>query len=155
MSFLQAFRTPPVVVLAVTTRNEADTVTTRLRNVTREGFEYRLQEQESNSYSHARETVSYIAWEVSTGVLNGRRYEVNRTGQSVTDRYWSIVFRNSFSRPPALIADMLSANDLDPASLVYRNKTAAAVRVRILEERSLSSNMTHAAERVGYILLER
>jgi PKD repeat protein len=155
IKFRQPFGTTPVVVLAVTTRNGADAVTTRLRNVTRYGFEYRLQEQESNSYVHVSETVSYVAWGISKGVLNGVRYEVNRIGRSVTDRFWSIVFRNSFRRSPVLIGDMQSANDLDPASLVHRNKTSTAVQVRIQEERSLSSNVTHAAESVGYILLER
>jgi hypothetical protein len=155
MKFLKPFRTAPVVILSVTTRNGGDAVTTRLRNVTREGFEYRLQEQQSNSYAHATERISYVAWGVSTGVLNGLRYEVNRTARVVTDRLWSIVFRNGFRRPPALIANMQSANDVDPASLVFRNKTSAAVRVRIREERSLSSNVAHAAESVGYILLER
>ncbi len=105
IKFLKPFNTIPVVVLSVASRNGADTVTTRLRNVTRQGFEYRLQEQQSNSYEHTSETLSYVAWEVSTGLLNGIRYEVNRTGTNVTDRLRSIVFKSGFRSAPALLAE--------------------------------------------------
>ncbi len=38
-------------------------------------------------------------------------------------------------------------------SVRYRNKTSTGVQIRIQEEWSLSSNVTHGAENVGYILL--
>jgi H-type lectin domain len=154
ITFKTPFLSTPVVVLSITSRNGSAAVTTRLRRVTRTGFEYQLQEQQSNpTNSHPSETISYVAWEVSTGTIGGVKYQVNRTGSTITQEFSSISFASPFRFPPSFLADMQTANDLDPAALRYRKKNATSVQIRVEEETSLSPNTSHGAESVGYILL--
>ena len=53
----------PVLLTAVSSFNSSDTVTSRVRNISTQGFEFGMQEQESNFQTHTTETISYIAWE--------------------------------------------------------------------------------------------
>lgn len=154
IQFKTPFLTTPVVVLSVTSRNGSAAVTTRLKEVTRTGFNYQLQEQQANpKNSHPSETISYVAWEVSTGTIGGVKYEVNRTGSTITHGFSSIIFASGFGSRPSFLADMQTANDLDPASLRYRRKSATSVQIRVEEEKSLDGNTSHGPESVGYILL--
>jgi PKD repeat protein len=79
----------PVVLAAVTTTNEADAVTTRVRNIDSSGFETGMQEQEKNAPQHASESIDYIAWEPSAGAIDGISFEVGRTSDVVTDSPYS------------------------------------------------------------------
>ncbi|MEZ5583612.1 MAG: PKD domain-containing protein [Candidatus Competibacteraceae bacterium] len=66
-AFEQDFFAAPIVMAAVTSFHEADAVTIRLRNISKTGFQFRLQEQELNAKSHNNEEISWIAWEASSG----------------------------------------------------------------------------------------
>ena len=52
VSFEQAMNVVPVVIASVTSYNEVDAVTVRLRNITVTGFEAQLREQDSSSQEH-------------------------------------------------------------------------------------------------------
>ena len=69
--FNQTFRKTPVVISSITNFNESDVVTGRLRTIGTRGFEYGMQEQQSNNNIHKTESINYIAWEPSSGNLNG------------------------------------------------------------------------------------
>ena len=60
-NFVEDFRTTPAVLASVSSFNEADAVTGRLRSINRQGFEFGMQEQEGNSQAHRRETIDYFA----------------------------------------------------------------------------------------------
>jgi hypothetical protein len=83
VTFNQAFQTVPVVVAAISSVNESDAVTARLRNISNRGFEFCMQEQEFNPKEHLIETVDYIAWQSSNGNLNGYTFEVGKTADKV------------------------------------------------------------------------
>jgi Bacterial TSP3 repeat/Fibronectin type III domain len=151
--FQHPFATPPVVLTAVTTVNEATAVTGRLHNLARTGFAFRLQEQERNPQTHATETIAYIAWEPAAGSINGRPFEVARTPTVVTDQKHTLLFQTAFSDTPVLLADMQTTNGTDPATLRWANKDLAGVDVQVSEEQSADSELTHEAEVVGYLLL--
>ena len=51
-----------------------------------------MQEQEANAKAHAAETLAYIAWEPSDGVIDGLTFEVGRTGDNVTHNAQTIDF---------------------------------------------------------------
>jgi hypothetical protein len=152
VAFSGTFPEVPVVITSVSSNNETDAVTTRVRNVSSNGFELRMQEQEDNSQTHATETISYIAWEPSSGTVGGVTYEVEKTGDVVTDAWHTIVYNQTFTNIPVFVADMQTADGTDPASVRWQGKDLNAVDVTVAEEQSKDSETTHATEVVGYML---
>ncbi len=153
VAFDQAFNHVPVVITAITTFNEAEAVTGRIKDVSASGFEFRMQEQGLNSQDHAAEEMSFIAWERSSGTVNDLTYEVNRTPDVVTHEFYTIPFTTSFVNPPVLLAEIQTLSGEDAASLRYDNKDLYGVDVKIEEEQSTDVDVNQAAEAVGYILL--
>ncbi len=98
-AFESPFEVTPVVLAAVTSVNEGEAVTTRVRNIDPDGFEVSLQEQEANAQDHAAETIDYIAWEPSSGIIDGVEFEVGRTDNVVTDNAHVLAYQGSFRRP--------------------------------------------------------
>ena len=153
VTFSQAFNQVPVVVSAVSSFNEVDAVCCRLRNIDTTGFDFCMQEQELNSKSHATETISYIAWEPSSGMLNDDLvFEVNRTQDAIKHNFKTISFNEVFMEIPVFIADMQTADGMDTANLRWRNKDIYGVEVQIDEERSRDRETSHTTEVVGYMV---
>ncbi len=152
--FEHSFQEAPVVIASVSSFNENDAVTGRLRTIDTEGFEYRLHEQEAGDGSHAEEMIAYIAWQPSSGNLNGFSYEVNRTNNVINNEFFTIDFQTVFTSAPVFLCDMQTSNDEETANLRWRNKSSASLEVRVDEEISLDSEVDHANETVGYIVIE-
>jgi hypothetical protein len=148
--FGQSFNTTPVVLTAVNTVNEADAVTGRLRNISRTGFQFRLQEQERNANSHATETIAYVAWEPVAGTIDGVSVDVDTTNNVVTSTLYSLGFNLTFNSTPLFLADLQTTNGTDTANLRWRNKDRSGVQVQVDEEQSRDSETTHGTEIVGY-----
>ena len=152
MQFAQPFQEVPVMLASVTSANEAAAVTTRLRKIGTSTFDFRMQEQERNSQSHATETVCYIAWEPSSGTVHGLPFEVSSTNNVVTQTYRSVSFHQSFTTPPVFIAGMQTSDGNDTANVRCRSLDGYQVDVQIDEERSLDSETSHTTEVVGYMV---
>jgi hypothetical protein len=152
--FEQSYQTKPVIISSVASFNENDTVVGRIRNIDLEGFEYCMDEQEANSRYHAEEMIAYIAWQPSSGSLNGFLFEVGRTANQVDENFSTIDFQQRYTIAPVFLADMQTCNGGDTASLRWRNKDAYSVQVQVDEEASANSEVSHANETVGYIVLE-
>jgi len=153
VKFNQAFAEVPVVFSAVTTLNGSDAVTTRLRRVSDAGFELRLEEQERNAPDHATETISYVAWEPSSGNLNGLTFEVSKSEDVVNDEWHSLFFDQPFVTIPLFIADMQTTDGFDTANLRWQNRDFSGVDVRVAEEQSDDAETRHVTEVVGYIVI--
>jgi len=156
--FASAFTQEPVVITAVTTVNEPDAVTTRIGNIDTFGFSLSLQEQKSSKQRHTAETVSFIAWEPSSGTIGGRQFEVGRLFDDLSDLVLEVTdqpsvarFSSGFSLPPVFASDMQSMNDSDPANLRWSNKEANSVEVWVEEDQSRPSKLRYSGETVGYI----
>jgi len=154
VDFNQSFRRTPVIVSSVSTFNGWDTVCTRVRNVRQHSFEFCMQEQEKNRQSHAVETISYVAWEPSSGTVNGRAFEVGITPDAVTHSFYRIPFSQGYSTAPLVLADMQTGNGMDPANVRYRTKDRGGIELQVDEEYSRDSETTHESEAVGYIIID-
>ena len=152
VTFHQPFETEPVVMGAVISFDESDTVTGRIRGITMGGFEYRMQEQELNPQVHATETISYIAWEPSSGTLDGLAFEINRTADVVRHAFHTISFDQEFMNIPMFFADMQTTGGSDTANVRWQNNDAFGVDVQIDEELSRDKEINHTTEVVGYML---
>jgi hypothetical protein len=113
-----------------------------------------MQEQELTDNRHDTESINYIAWEPSSGNLNGYVYEVNKTANVVTHNFHTIRFNHTFADIPGLLADMQTTDGKDTAGIRWRNKTRSSVEVQIDEEQSEDSETDHTTEIVGFIALD-
>ena len=90
------FVAAPVVIAAITSVGEDDAATARVRKTDVGGFEIGLREQEANLQLHATESVDYIAWPLSSGEVDGLRYEVGRTADVVNHNPHYLDFQEIF-----------------------------------------------------------
>lgn len=153
-TFSAPFTVVPVVFAAVTSSNEQDAVDTRVRNIAVKGFDVGMQEQESSNQAHQPETIDFIAWEPSFGVVNGLRYEVGFTDAKVTNKVSTFLYHSVFARPPLFLAGMQTTANTDTANLRWRNRNEVAVDVWVSEEQSRDTEVTHPAESVGYFVAD-
>lgn len=137
-----------VVLAEVTTVNEADAVTTRIRRVDATGFQVQLEEEEALG-PHVEETVSWIAMETGTGV----GLDVFRTTDQLTHKADTFLFNTSFENAPVLLADMQSTDGGDTSTLRLTALDKTRVSLFIEEERSANQEIAHTTETAGYIAL--
>ncbi len=152
-SFNQNFTLTPVVITSITSFNEADTVTTRIRNINLNGFELKLQEQELNATSHMTESLAYIAWEPSCGDENGMYYEVGRSADTVTQKTSILDYTTTFSDLPLLYTDMQTTDGGDTASLRTVSNGVDSLQVTVEEEQSRNDEVAHTTEVAGFIAI--
>lgn len=151
--FSRPFAVTPLVLAAVTSMNGAEAVTVRLLNVTTEGFTACLQEQESNAQDHISESVSYIAWEPSAGMIEGLAYEVGTPTITVTQNPSLMYFAESFSAIPFFFPSLQTVNEDDPGTVELYRIGTARVSICVREEKSLESDTRHVPESVGYLAI--
>ena len=154
IEFSQAFNSVPVVLTTINSVNESDAVVMRLKNITTTGFDYRIQEQESNDKQHAPETAGYIAWEPSAGSMDGFMFEIGRTSNSVTHQFQSLPFDVPFTGPPVFLAGMQTTDGSDTAAVRWQGKQATGVEVKVEEEQSRDTETNHTTEVIGYVVFE-
>ncbi|NOR59358.1 MAG: fibronectin type III domain-containing protein [Methanosarcinales archaeon] len=150
VDFSQTFNQVPVVTSTVSSFNEEDAVCSRLKNIDTTGFDFCMQEQEGNSQIHTTETISYIAWEPSSGIVNSVAFEIN-IKSSINDDLQEILFNHEFTNSPVFISDMQTINGSDPANVRWENKDAHGVYVKICEEQSYDHETDHVLETVGFM----
>ena len=153
-AFQEPFQTVPVVLTTISSINEEDAVTGRVRKLSTDGFEFKLSEQESNKFVHADETVGYIAWEPSADAIGQIQYEVGKTDNSITDQWHAINFQSQFTENPLFLANMQSYDSGENSTVRYQNLTNIDVFITIEEETSKDSETVHKTESVGYMIFE-
>ncbi|WP_457575203.1 PKD domain-containing protein [Desulfomarina sp.] len=149
--FKEPFNSSPVVFTSIVSDNEEDTVAGRLRNITKNGFDYYFHEQEKNTNGHIIETVNYIAWEQGTGESDNFIFEAQVTSDSVSHVPYDIIYHTTYNSPPFLFANMQTANGTDTAALRVENQNANSVSVHVEEEQSKDDEISHSPESVGYL----
>ena len=150
--FKHSFGTVPVVMTAITTANEGDAVTMRLRNISTTKFDYRIQEQEANSQQHVSEEAGYVAWEPSAGSVDDLVFEIGRTSNSVTHTFQALNFYEPFTGPPVFVADMQTTDGGDTAAVRCQNKQADGIEAKVEEEKSRDTEINHTTEVIGYMV---
>lgn len=138
-----------VVFAEVNSVNGPDAVTTRIRNVSEQGFQVQIEEEEAGG-AHLAETVAWIA--IESGQGNGQEaLRADALLNHVTDTF---VFSQSFTEAPVLIADMQTTNGGDSATLRLTDLGPNEMSMFVEEERSANSEINHAEEAIGYIALD-
>lgn len=152
------WRERPVVLAQTQTFKGSDPVNTRVRNVTRRGFDVTLSEQESDRNGHTRELVAFVA------MSQGRHRVENGPDESVmlwsgrvsraNDKWLNVRFPRRFvGEVPALFALAQSSNGADTFDIRYRALDQRRVQMRLQEEQSRDRETRHTNEVLGVVAL--
>ncbi len=152
------YSSAPVVFSSVITNNDANTVTIRQNNITKDNISIKLQEEEALG-THANETVSIIALETGnyTAGLNtvfqvGIKEDV--TNDDAGSEWHTINFTKTGAYDdPAFLAAMQTEDGSNTAALRYKNLDYDNVEVYIEEEKSVDNELYHVEEDVGYVVI--
>nr|WP_321464463.1 PKD domain-containing protein [uncultured Desulfobulbus sp.] len=153
VTFSESFTKAPVVMTAIATMNESETISGRVKDISTTGFSYYFREQEKNVNKHVEETVHFIAWEPGEGSLENMQYRVATAAETVPDTWQRFAFPSVYPARPLFLAHMQTTRDIQPSALRMQNLSTTAVEVKVEEEQSKDSEVAHSAESVGYILL--
>lgn len=155
VSFSKAFAKVPVVLTTIASANEADTISGRISRVTTSSFAYYFREQEKNKNVHLNETVNFIAWEPGTGTIGSVQFEAANTANAITSAWYSAIFKTPAPQAPLLLADMQTTANTDTSTLRVQQINGTDFQVKVEEEQSKDSEVSHPAETVGYIALNQ
>lgn len=145
---LTGFSEGPVVVSQVASRSQLDPVVARLRSVDTDGFEIRLQEEEGNDGTRAREEVHWIALEPG---VSASQFAVVRTANAVTHAPRTIDLGADIGPAPAILAAMQTYDGGDTAELRHQAPRGRQVDISIDEEQSRDAEVRHETETIGVV----
>ncbi len=155
VSFDSPFSQVPVVFGTQVTNNSAPTTSVRVRNVTTDGFEVKLQYEEAVTPGNVGESVCYIAMTPGTGSYDGKKIQVGRTADLVVGNYFSanrIEFGGSYIEP-AFFGFMQTESDGIASTL--RIKKRGATFAEVFKDREISkSTKAVSKETVGWFVAE-
>ena len=154
LAFSRPFRVAPVVMTTVFGTDEADTLTGQLARVSKHGFQFHLQEQAFEPRREALETIAYIAWESSSGTIDGLTFEVSRTLKVGREQFHTITFRESFTDLPVFLADIQATRDGNPLTLRWEHKNVDSIDVKIDEDPARDGEASLSINLVGYISIK-
>lgn len=158
VTFPTAFAATPVVLAQVETANNTTAsdgpraLKTRINTVTTTGFQVQLEvEDASAAATISNEGIGYIAVSTGKGYLDGKVVNVVRPATLVTQAATALTFSSSTN--PLLIAQSQTKNDVDPGELKMSGITSTAVNLAFQEEQSVSTDVTHTGETVGFLVM--
>jgi hypothetical protein len=150
ISFNKTFTSIPVVITTVSTFNNEEPVTAKVKEIKTDKFSLSLAKQKNNSQELEVETVSYIAWEVSSGILNNMLFEVKKTPDMLGTNFRSIQFTETLYNIPVLLGDMQTTHGDNTVNLRCQNLDIYGVEMKIHEEQSSDAEISEVG---GYILV--
>ena len=145
------FEEPPIVFTQLITNNEATAATVRLRNVTENKFEIRLQEAATDNGIHLKEKIAWMAMETGEQTT---AYHWQADTIPLTHSWTTIPFTERFSNIPLFFANMQTTRDMDAATVRNTSVNWTNGRLRLQEENSEGVNIAHAAETVAYLAID-
>lgn len=156
VNFSSPFDTVPVVLVSFATANNTVPVVLRIKNVTKTGFDVKLQKESGLSDVLLGEIFSYLAVQQGIGNINGYKIKAGRTaenavGNSLT-QYARVVYDEKIDNP-VFISQLQTCND-DTVTATLRCRSILTTEARVFKQRELSTGNTASAfETAGYILI--
>ena len=142
----------PVVILGPPTRNGGDPSVMRVRNVTSDSFEMRLQEWNYNNGPHVTETVSYMVVEAGVHELpDGTIWEAGLYEQEGTEAWKSVSLNAGFAFTPVVLQTVQTVNGDQAVTTRLKSIGSTGFLSAFEEEEKLNDG--HVAETVGFLAL--
>jgi len=156
VQFNQSFSEKPVVFSTQVTSNTNIPTTTRIRNVSKTGFEICLQKEEKNSASLFGDKVSFLAIEPGRGQVDGKRITVGIGPEQEVGGYYQfkeIEFDPTYTQP-VFFAALQSVNDNITSTLRYKQGSANN-KTRIFKQREISGSSDPVLkDQLGYMIVD-
>lgn len=146
------FETKPIVFTQVVSENDMTTINGRIRNVSVQGFELKLQEEENQDGIHPAESVAWMAIEKGT-LDDATNLQVNEL-TNVNNLVSILGYENNFSGNPSFVAGLQTTNENDPVGIRFSNPSPSTVNVFLEEEASGDTEVAHGNENMGYFAME-
>ena len=152
--FTQEFRAAPVLLPQLASDIDPAAATARTSAVSQLGFEIRIDEEEAADGIHAPEEVHYLAIEPGAARFSdGTEISAGPGAVRHGSAWRRLDFGGNFLAP-FVFAAAQSAREADPFHLRLRNLTGFGTELRLREEASLDSELSHRAEDIGYLVLQ-
>ncbi|WP_267642351.1 succinylglutamate desuccinylase/aspartoacylase domain-containing protein [Haloarchaeobius amylolyticus] len=153
VEFDEPFDATPVVLTSPMSDWHDTPVISRVRNVTRYGFDMRLHTEDGGRDLawDEQERTAWVAFEEGPGTLNGRNYE---TGTRKIDENWEwIDFGRSYDNPVFLAAPM-TYEGWNTVTVRHDDLRADGVNAFLQEEQSEDTETGHVTEKVAYFVID-
>lgn len=152
--FEQAFAAPPVVIMGVPSANGVHQLTVLVRNVTTEGFEFKLDEWDYLDQQHTSETVSWMALPQGQYTIKGRAVTAGTYDRAnhVASR---VEFERTFSTLPMVLAQRITVNEATTtATRIQIDTSGFEVRLDEQELFRRQGISDHLDETIAYVAIE-
>ena len=143
----------PVIIVSPPTYNENDPCIIRIRNVTSESFEIRIQEWLYLDGIHESEDISYMVVEAGMHVLpDGSVWQAGTYTLRGTMDWDKIGYDEAFEDTPLVFNSSQTYNGSDTFTIRMRSSKATGFKAAIQEEEN--RNDGHVTETIGYLAVE-
>jgi len=154
ITFATPFDTVPVVFISHFSPATAFATTVRVRNVTKTGFQARLQKESKVTTVLTQEVIAYIAITQGVGIIDGKKIIVGKTAPNAvtTSTSTTINFGDSIANP-IFLAQMQTCND-DTVTAGLRCMTTTSKYATVMKQREKSLGiLTAATETAGWLVI--
>ncbi|MFT3752031.1 MAG: glycosyl hydrolase [Paludibacter sp.] len=151
--FSAPFDTVPVVFATQLSPATTFATTVRVRNVTKTGFEAKLQKETAVTNTLSSETVSYFAITPGTGTIDNKKVIVGKTADKAVSTIYSTIYYGDSIPNPVFISQMQTCND-DTVTATIRCLTVSSKYANVVKQRERSTGVTTtAAEMAGWMVI--
>lgn len=154
VNFSTPFDTIPVVFATIVSSTTTTPTSVRVRNITKTGFEAKIQKESKVTTAPSAETVSYFAITPGTGLIDNKKVVVGRsaTDNIKTTAYTTISYGDSIPSP-YFYAQLQTCND-DTVTATLGCRLVGNTSATLIKEREKSLGITVAAtEKAGWMVL--
>ena len=150
---LQHTYVDPVVIMQPLSHLGDEPAHIRIRNITTNRFEFKVEEWEYLDLSHFAEDVSYLVMERGIHTLSDGT--VVEAGKGLVDGDWTdLALLHDFTSTPVVLANAQTITETQAVVVHMENVTSNQFSVRLREQEAFDTSpqfSTHAPETVGYI----
>ncbi|MEM9007334.1 MAG: choice-of-anchor Q domain-containing protein [Cyanobacteria bacterium P01_F01_bin.86] len=146
----------PVVIVSDPTLNGKDPAAIRLRNITDNTFQIRLQEANYKDGWHTNESVSYLVmeagdWTLSDGTrISAGTYNSNR----LTSQGFDSVNLKDFGKTPTVLSQVQTFNGSDWVTTRTKGQSSKGFQLAMQEEEALNAG-SHVNETIGWLAVDQ
>lgn len=146
----------PVVIVSDPTLNGSDPAAVRLRKVTGDQFQVRLQEPAYKDGQHTKEQVSYLVMEAGDWTLaDGTRIAVGTYGSNrLTSAGFDSVGLSGFEAAPTVLSQVQSYNGSDWVTTRTTGQSAGGFQLAMQEVEAKNAG-SHVKETIGWLAIEQ
>ncbi|PSN19036.1 hypothetical protein C7271_09395 [filamentous cyanobacterium CCP5] len=146
----------PVVIVSDPTFNGGDPAVTRLRNVTGNSFQIRLQEPNYKDGKHVKESVSYLVVEAGDWTLaDGTRISAGtRSSSRLTSKGFDAQSLSDFKLTPTVLTQVQTFNGRDWVTTRTTGQSSSGFKFGMEEEEALNRG-GHVGETIGWLAIDQ